>query len=104
MVGIDLVKVSRFNNKTDEFVKKILSDYEQKIFKEVHPDKKPLFLARAWALKEAIFKADNSQADFSKIVVYKKDNKWCSNGFELSISHEGSLLIAIAIKKGKNEC
>ncbi|EFF41761.1 4'-phosphopantetheinyl transferase superfamily protein [Mycoplasmopsis alligatoris] len=104
MLGVDLVKISRFNNKSLEFAQKILSKNELEEFLALDKDQKALFLARSWAIKEAIFKADNTKNKFSKIDLCKINNKWTYKNFNISISHEDDLLIAIAMKEVLNEC
>ncbi|WP_156768873.1 4'-phosphopantetheinyl transferase superfamily protein [[Mycoplasma] mobile] len=99
MIGVDLTKISRFKNKSEKFAKRILSHEE---FEKWEINKDHSFLATRWAIKEAIYKADNNFFEFSKINV-KKDNYYWFQNFYISVSHEGDLIIAFVIKKEKNE-
>ncbi|BBA22461.1 ACP synthase [Mycoplasmopsis bovirhinis] len=97
--GVDITQISRFENKSIKFARRILSDGEYELFKKlVNSKDKALFLARAWAIKEAIFKADNQYFEFSKINLVKLNNRWTFQNFAISISHEGNWLIAFVVK------
>ncbi|MBU4690747.1 4'-phosphopantetheinyl transferase superfamily protein [Mycoplasma zalophi] len=94
-VGIDITSISRFLNKNDEFAKRILSSEEFKEYQTINNKSK--YLATRWAIKEAIFKADNTFNTFSNINI-KKDHKYHFKNFDISTSSEGDLVIAMAIK------
>ncbi|QKT05469.1 4'-phosphopantetheinyl transferase superfamily protein [Mycoplasma sp. OR1901] len=96
-VGIDLVKISRFENKSIKFAKRILGNEEFNCYINLPDDKKTLFLARSWAIKEAIFKADNSYFNFSQIDLKKENKVWKFKNFAISISHEEGFLVAFVI-------
>ncbi len=97
MIGIDLTSISRFKGKEEKFAKRILSSEEKKLFKECKD--KTQFIATRWALKEAIFKADNKMLEFSKINIKKENDKYINKGFQLSTSKEEDIIIAIAMKE-----
>ncbi|VEU76428.1 4'-phosphopantetheinyl transferase superfamily protein [Mycoplasmopsis columboralis] len=99
-IGVDLTRISRFKNKNYPFAQRILSNEELEQFQELNEYEKVLFLARAWCIKEAIFKANNAYADYSKITLKKENNRWTFKQFSISISHEGDLLIAFVIDNG----
>ncbi|QJR44028.1 holo-ACP synthase [Mycoplasma miroungirhinis] len=94
-VGIDITSISRFINKSDEFAKRILSPAELKEYQIINNKSK--YLATRWAIKEAIFKADNTFSTFSNINI-EKNQKYYFKDFEISTSSEGDLVIATAIK------
>lgn len=105
MLGIDLVKISRFKRSLKHSQKQ-LSRYltldEIKMLNTLeNRDAKLIFLAKTWAVKEAIFKADNNYFEFKKMNLVHKNNKIYFENFEISISHENKYLIAIALKKGQ---
>ena len=98
MLGIDLTKVSRFKNKSDTFVKRILNIEE---IKEYHKSyDKSFYLANIWAIKEALFKADNKLSNFSEIRIIKSNGVYNYNNFKISTSNENGYIVAIA-KKGE---
>ncbi|MCU4117092.1 4'-phosphopantetheinyl transferase superfamily protein [Mycoplasma zalophi] len=94
-VGIDITSISRFLNKTDEFAKRILSNEEFTEYQKIN--NKGKYLATRWAIKEAIFKADNAFNTFSNINI-KKNQKYYFDNFDISTSSEGDFVIAMAIK------
>ncbi|CCP24123.1 Holo-acyl-carrier protein synthase [Mycoplasmopsis cynos C142] len=97
--GTDLTTVSRFKNKSQKFAEKILSEQEYVQFQKMEDERqKSLFLARVWAIKESIYKADNSFYDFRKINLVKINGRWTFRDFSISISHERNLLIAFVVK------
>ncbi|KKB26666.1 Holo-[acyl-carrier protein] synthase [Mycoplasmopsis meleagridis] len=97
-IGVDLVKISRFNNKTEGFIKRILHREEYAYFTDINDNLKTKTLATFWAIKEAIFKANNSYYSFAKILLKKENNKWIHPNFSISISHEDDYLIAFVIE------
>ncbi|VEU74557.1 Holo-[acyl-carrier protein]synthase [Mycoplasmopsis citelli] len=97
-IGVDLTKISRFKDKDLSFAKKILSPNELIEFINLPSEKQALFLARSWAIKEAIFKSDNTYSQFSEINLTKTNNKWNFRNFSISISHDGDLLVAMVVK------
>ncbi|WP_036463673.1 4'-phosphopantetheinyl transferase superfamily protein [Mycoplasmopsis sturni] len=96
--GVDITRISRFKNKDYKFAKRILSEDELFEFMREKSENQPLYLARAWAIKEAIFKADNTYAEFQKITLKKINKRWTFKDFKISISHEGDYLIAFVIR------
>ncbi|RIV16979.1 holo-ACP synthase [Mycoplasmopsis gallopavonis] len=97
-IGVDLTKISRFVAASDSFAQRILSPAEYSDYLKITNEKKALFLARAWAIKEAIFKANNSYFSFSKIELQKINHRWTFKNFSISISHDGDDLIAFVIE------
>jgi holo-[acyl-carrier protein] synthase len=57
-----------------------------------------LYLAKRWAIKEAIFKSDNQFSSFRDINVEKMNHRYFFQGFDISTSRENDYVIAIALK------
>ncbi|WP_027120801.1 holo-ACP synthase [Mycoplasmopsis lipofaciens] len=100
MLGVDLVRIDRFQNVSKNFETRFLNQNEYKYYLNIE-DKylKSVFLASIWAIKEAMFKADNSYINFKNIELQKIDGAWFHDKFYISISHEENMLVAVAIKK-----
>ncbi|RMA77474.1 holo-[acyl-carrier protein] synthase [Metamycoplasma subdolum] len=97
MIGIDLTNIKRFENLSLNVIKKILHKDEFKEFEKTNDKAK--FLATRWAIKEAIFKADNQFKDFSKVFLKKdEEGRYIFLDFEISTSKEDDYIIAIAKK------
>ncbi|UUD35221.1 4'-phosphopantetheinyl transferase superfamily protein [Mycoplasmopsis caviae] len=100
MIGVDIVKISRFEKAEVNFVKKFLHPNEFKKFLLIDDNfLKSKFLASIWAIKEAIFKADNSLYEFKNIELKKERDTWEHEKFNISISHEEDFLVAVVLKK-----
>ncbi|MBU4690367.1 4'-phosphopantetheinyl transferase superfamily protein [Mycoplasma sp. ES3157-GEN-MYC] len=96
-LGIDLVLIDRFRSIKQGFEKRFCHpseiDYLHKLTSE---EIRVSYLASLWAIKEALFKADNKFFDFSKIkIVKEKSGVWTFEDWKISTSHEGNMLIAI---------
>ena len=98
MIGIDITRISRFENSSESLIKRVLHKNEIILYKE--SEDKPRFLAKMWSIKEALFKADNSLKEFSKIELIDKGRITTFKGFEISTSTEDDYYIAI-VKKEK---
>ena len=96
MLGIDITKISRFNNPTDAFIKKILHPKELQLYKQ--EKEKSLFLASRWAIKESLYKANNKFFHFNKINIEQKNGKYIFEDYEISTSKEKDYYIAIVMK------
>ncbi|MEE3928446.1 4'-phosphopantetheinyl transferase superfamily protein [Mycoplasmopsis ciconiae] len=107
MIGVDLVKISRFEDPKKhqkKFISRFLNEQEIETFENIlNFEDKSVFLAKTWAVKEAIFKADNFYSNFRNINLKKVNNKIIFENFEISISHEDDFLVAFVLKKGKND-
>ncbi|WP_369085919.1 4'-phosphopantetheinyl transferase superfamily protein [Metamycoplasma spumans] len=100
MIGIDITRVSRFKKVSQRFVQNVLHQDEIKEFDKLESDQKPKFLATRWAIKEALFKADNKYSCFNEVLIKKSsEGRYVFLDFEISTSDEGNLLIAIVLKK-----
>ncbi len=97
MLGIDLTKISRFENSTEAFIDKILSVEEKVLYEE--SSNKARFLAKRWSVKEALFKADNSLNTFKDINLIENGREVEFKGFEISTSTEDDYYIAIVTKE-----
>ncbi|BBU47579.1 4'-phosphopantetheinyl transferase superfamily protein [Mycoplasmopsis felis] len=97
-IGVDLTRISRFENKNIFFINRILSKEEIKEFEKLNNEKeKSIFLARSWAIKEAIFKSDNKYFEFNKINLYKRNKRWHFKNFKISISYEDDYIVAFVV-------
>ncbi|OYD26801.1 holo-[acyl-carrier protein] synthase [Mycoplasma testudineum] len=97
MLGIDLTRINRFESLKPKVISRILTNREQDDYAKAK--NKALFLATRWAIKEAIFKADNSFVIFNEIEITKSNGKYLFPGFEISTSNEENEVIAIALKR-----
>lgn len=101
-VGIDVTNINYFLNKSDKFVKRILTKNEYDQFLKTEYDLRPRFLAVRWVLKEATFKAINEfyKVFFTNIEFVKNNNSYVCSTFEnvkVSASYENNLVYAIAM-------
>lgn len=96
-IGIDLAKISRFENKSDHFIKKILTKKELLVYNNLLEEKKTQYLASRWASKEAIYKANKDEHYLSYSILNKDNGEPYVDGHEeikISISHDGEYVIA----------
>ncbi len=111
MLGIDLVENNRFKNKSEEFINRILSSDELKVYSSFTNEMRKLtYLASRFSAKEAIFKAckegdkslnykDISVLNYANGAPYVRIEKYPDLVFEISISHTDTFSQAIVIKK-----
>ena len=97
MLGIDITKINRFENPKDSFLKKTL--HPDEIVEYNKSTDKSMFLAKRWAIKEALYKADNELFHFNKIKIIKEDRKYKFQGYIISTSKEDNYIVAIAKKE-----
>lgn len=97
MLGIDLTKVARFANKNDNFIIKTL--HPEEIEEYNLSENKTKYLATHWAIKEALYKANNNLFNFNKIRITKKDRVYKYPGYDISTSNEDDYVVAIAQKE-----
>ena len=96
MIGIDLVAIDRFES----------SDRLSKFLSHFRVDgTTALAAAKTWACMEAIIKAEDQEFDINKIRIrfpkgqrpeVEDPDQVLSCSYALSVSHEGSMVIAIA--------
>lgn len=98
MIGVDITSIERFKNKKINLFKKILSDEEFDQWKK--SENKELFAAQRWAIKEALFKADNSLHDFHNINI-KRDKRgaFIFKDFLISTSKENEYVVAFVLSR-----
>ncbi len=98
--GIDLVNINREEFNNINLVTKILHPNELKQYSTLNDLNKKRFVAKIWAIKEAIFKAYNHKYTMDKICIEYKNNKpFCiiDNIFvDISVSYQDYYVIAIA--------
>jgi phosphopantetheinyl transferase (holo-ACP synthase) len=96
-IGIDLVDLNRFVNSRhrDKFVSRFCT-----------ADAAPLTIAKTWACLEAIIKAEHDAFDPTLLIIQFPKNsspivqdpkKVLKYQYQLSISHEKSLVVAVAL-------
>ncbi len=103
-IGVDIAKISRFENKSEHFVKRILSEKELNIYASLNIENKIVYLATRFSAKEALFKAfKNKNFDFSTISILNEKNGAPYVEFEtpykihISISHEKEYVICYVL-------
>lgn len=96
-IGIDITKISRFENAKQSLVDRILHQDEKEEF--LRSENKALFLANRWAIKEALYKTNNDLFHFDKIKVIKNDNVYTYPGYDISTSKEEDYYIAIVKRR-----
>lgn len=97
-IGVDILSIERIDFR---IARKVLSSEELEIFNSiVNENNKREFLAERFAVKEALFKADNIYFNYDKISVLndEKGKPYLKNinGF-VSISHDGGMVCAFVI-------
>jgi len=97
MIGIDITTISRFNNIN-------LTRLGKKLNAEI---KSPKDAAKTWSCLEAIYKASSTKFYFKDIQILFKENhspivvdkhNILDSKYILSLTHEGDLCVAVAIK------
>ena len=97
-IGVDILSIERIDFK---IARKVLSNEEREIFDSISNEKlKKEYLAERFAVKEALFKADNSYFDYDKVTVlndekgkpYFKDIKGL-----VSIAHDNGMVCAFVV-------
>ncbi len=96
-IGIDIVKISRFENKDIHFIKRVLTEKELLVYNNLLEEKKAQYLASRWASKEAIYKANHDEHYLSYSILNKDNGEPYADGHEeikISISHDGEYAVA----------
>jgi holo-[acyl-carrier protein] synthase len=79
-IGIDIVEIERFNSseKVEKFSKRILSSQEKNIYHSLDSKNKHVYIAKQFALKEAISKALGTGirggVNFKDLQILRDDN------------------------------
>ena len=100
-IGVDITKISRFANKDEHFVHRILGESELKEYLSLTDEKKIIYLASHFALKEALFKASQDEHYLKYQFLHDEKCKlYCLNHPEIkvSLSHDDDLIIAFIVK------
>lgn len=96
-IGVDLVEIKRINLK---IANKVLSSKELEVFNSLNDSLKKEYLAERFAVKEALFKADNSFFNYDKVSVLndEKGKPYLEdiNG-HVSIAHDGGMVCAFVV-------
>lgn len=106
-LGTDIVKVSRFNDVSESFLKRVFHPLELDEVKAISNTSN--YLAKRFAAKEALYKAVNNKIEFRDIAVLNKKSGepyfQCSLtdtlNIHLSISDEKDYAIATVIVEDK---
>lgn len=102
-IGIDIIATKRIKC-NNEFAKKILSLEEYEYYKNLKNIKiKKIYLCSRWALKEALYKCDNSLDSYVNITISKESSndifvKGNKDKYSISLSHEKDYCVGVAIK------
>jgi holo-[acyl-carrier protein] synthase len=100
-IGIDLAKISRFENKDQKFVKKILTEAELKQYSELEDERKTEYLAGRFAAKEAYYKAmKNNKIGYHDVEIiddYFSGPQISDKSAQISISHDGEYVVVVVI-------
>ncbi len=100
-IGVDITKISRFANKDEHFIHRILGESELKEYLCLEDEKKITYLASHFALKEALFKSTQDEHYLKYQFLHDDKGKlYCLNHEEIkvSLSHEDDLVIAFIVK------
>ena len=97
-IGVDILNIDRIDFK---IAKKVLSCEENEIFNSIVNEKlKREYLAERFAVKEALFKADNSYFNYDEISILNDDSGKPYlkdiNG-HVSISHDNGMVCAFVV-------
>lgn len=99
-IGIDLVRISRFEQMSDHFAERMLTSEEKEEYLLLPEDKKNVYLAGRWAAKEAIFKATGTSDYLKFSVLHDESGRPYVKGrsdMDISISHDGDYATAAVI-------
>ena len=99
-IGVDIVELKRIDLKIS---KKILSSKEKELFENLKENLKQEFLAERFAVKEALFKADNKYFNYDKVTMLndEKGKPYFENINALvSIAHDGGMVVAFVVING----
>lgn len=99
-IGVDIVELKRIDLK---IARKILSSKELELFNELKDCFKQEFLAERFAVKEALFKADNKYFNYDQITLLndEKGRPYFENVNALvSIAHDGGMVVAFVVING----
>ncbi len=95
-IGVDITSIKRFENKKDSFIKKVLSDQEYKEWLEA--ENKELYVAQRWAIKEALFKANNELHDYHNIDIKRNPKGFFEfQNYKISTSKENEYVVAFVV-------
>ena len=102
-IGVDITSIKRFEDKKINFIKKVLSDnefieYTNRTITDL------VYVAQRWAIKEALFKANNNLHDYHLINI-ERDKKgiFKYKNYKISTSKENEYVIAFVIGEIKND-
>lgn len=97
-IGVDIVKISRFNNVNEHFINRILTPLEKEEY--LKRENKTQYLASRFAAKEAYFKASQDIHYLGASILNDESGKpyvLDKKNIHLSISHEDEYVVAYLI-------
>jgi holo-[acyl-carrier protein] synthase len=97
MIGCDVTRISRFNEKTEFFINRILSLDEMTEYNT--RSNKVEYLASRWSAKESVFKATGIKN--ATILNNKDGSPYVLNypDIHVTISHDGDYAFTVALDK-----
>lgn len=99
-VGIDITSIKRFENRSDRFIKNILTEEEFSEYSNLSFKAGILYLAIRWACKEAIFKATQDLNYLKYVILNYEDGRPYVLGhpeIKISIGNDEDFVTAIVI-------
>lgn len=103
-IGVDIAQISRFKDKNEHFIKRVLSLKELDIYNSLNEERRITFLASRFSAKEALFKAYKKlDYEFSLVSVLNKENGEpyiemdSPDVIHISISHDGDYVVTYVI-------
>lgn len=96
-IGVDIVDFKRIDLK---IARKVLSSKEKEIFAGLSEKLQKEYLAERFAVKEALFKADNSYFNYDLVTVLNNENgKPYLDGIDgfVSIAHDAGIVCAFVV-------
>ena len=100
-IGVDILKIERIDFK---IAKKVLSSEEKEVFDSIENENiKREYLAERFAVKEALFKADNAYFNYDQVTVLndEKGKPYFKNINGLvTIAHDNGMVCAFVVLNG----
>ncbi len=102
-IGIDVTELKRFQNLSENFIKRFLTTKEYTEYLKLDDSIKTKFLASRWVLKEAVFKAISKYKPIPFVQIeFEKDEKGfvkCTNipNVKISLSYCSEKVYGIAM-------
>lgn len=100
-IGVDIAQLARFKDKSEKFIRRVLTDNEYAEYAALSGKRKQEYLAGRFCAKEAYYKA-KKDASISyrdaEILTGERGEPILNNGEAfVSISHDGDAVVALVI-------